>query len=78
MGMTRSFPGKCRVSLYVSLPALELHRIACSIAPRDVKAGTLYAGAIVRAISGVRAEPENPQGPDAHGVAVLSARYAAQ
>ena len=34
---------------------LELHGIACWIAPRDVKAGALYADAIVRAISGAKA-----------------------
>jgi TolB-like protein len=34
---------------------LERHGIACWIAPRDVKAGALYADAIVRAISGARA-----------------------
>jgi hypothetical protein len=35
--------------------ALERHDIPCWIAPRDVKAGALYADAIVRAISGARA-----------------------
>src|SRR3984957_3054911 len=35
--------------------ALEQHGIACWIAPRDVKAGALYADAIVRAISGAKA-----------------------
>src|SRR5579864_2637967 len=35
--------------------ALERHGIACWIAPRDVKAGALYADAIVRAISGAKA-----------------------
>lgn len=34
---------------------LERHGIACWIAPRDVKAGALYAEAIVRAISGATA-----------------------
>ncbi len=34
---------------------LERHGIACWIAPRDVKAGALYADAIVRAISGAKA-----------------------
>jgi TolB-like protein len=34
--------------------ALERHGIACWIAPRDVKAGALYADAIVRAISGAK------------------------
>jgi TolB-like protein/cytochrome c-type biogenesis protein CcmH/NrfG len=35
--------------------ALERHGITCWIAPRDVKAGALYADAIVRAISGAKA-----------------------
>jgi TolB-like protein len=35
--------------------SLERHGIACWIAPRDVKAGALYADAIVRAISGAKA-----------------------
>jgi hypothetical protein len=35
--------------------ALERHGIACWIAPRDVKAGALYADAIVRAISSAKA-----------------------
>ena len=35
--------------------ALEGHGITCWIAPRDVKAGALYADAIVRAISGAKA-----------------------
>jgi TolB-like protein/Tfp pilus assembly protein PilF len=35
--------------------ALERHGIACWIAPRDVKAGALYADAIVRAIGGAKA-----------------------
>jgi TolB-like protein/Flp pilus assembly protein TadD len=35
--------------------ALEGHGVGCWIAPRDVKAGALYADAIVRAISGARA-----------------------
>jgi len=35
--------------------ALERHGIACWIAPRDVRAGALYADAIVRAISGAKA-----------------------
>ena len=35
--------------------ALERHGIVCWIAPRDVKAGALYADAIVRAISGSKA-----------------------
>jgi adenylate cyclase len=35
--------------------ALERHGIPCWIAPRNVKAGALYADAIVRAISGARA-----------------------
>jgi TolB-like protein/Flp pilus assembly protein TadD len=34
---------------------LEGHGVACWIAPRDVKAGALYADAIVRAISGATA-----------------------
>src|SRR6202163_3766632 len=34
--------------------SLERHGIACWIAPRDVKAGALYADAIVRAISGAK------------------------
>jgi hypothetical protein len=34
--------------------ALESHGLNCWIAPRDVKAGALYADAIVRAISGSR------------------------
>src|ERR1700730_4643456 len=34
--------------------ALERHGVGCWIAPRDVKAGALYADAIVRAISGAR------------------------
>jgi TolB-like protein/Flp pilus assembly protein TadD len=34
---------------------LEGHGVACWIAPRDVKAGALYADAIVRAISGAKA-----------------------
>src|SRR5438309_4086358 len=34
---------------------LERHGIACWIAPRDVRAGALYADAIVRAISGAKA-----------------------
>jgi TolB-like protein len=34
--------------------SLERHGIACWIAPRDVKAGALYADAIVRAISSAR------------------------
>jgi TolB-like protein len=34
---------------------LERHGIVCWIAPRDVKAGALYADAIVRAISGAKA-----------------------
>jgi TIR domain len=37
--------------------ALERRGIACWIAPRDVKAGALYADAIVHAISGVRERP---------------------
>jgi hypothetical protein len=35
--------------------ALERHGLSCWIAPRDVKAGALYADAIVRAINGARA-----------------------
>jgi TolB-like protein len=35
--------------------ALERHGVACWIAPRDVKAGALYADAIVRAISDAKA-----------------------
>jgi len=35
--------------------ALERQGVACWIAPRDVKAGALYADAIVRAISGAKA-----------------------
>ena len=35
--------------------ALERHDIVCWIAPRDVKAGALYADAIVRAIRGAKA-----------------------
>ena len=35
--------------------ALERHGITCWIAPRDVKAGALYADAIMRAISSARA-----------------------
>src|ERR1700733_9882378 len=35
--------------------ALERHGMACWIAPRNVKAGALYADAIVRAISGAKA-----------------------
>src|SRR5476651_386753 len=35
--------------------SLERHGIACWIAPRDVKAGALYADAIVRAISDAKA-----------------------
>jgi TolB-like protein len=35
--------------------SLERHGIACWIAPRDVKAGALYADAIVRAISAAKA-----------------------
>ena len=35
--------------------ALERHGLACWIAPRDVKAGALYADAIVRAISSAKA-----------------------
>jgi TolB-like protein/Flp pilus assembly protein TadD len=35
--------------------ALERHGIRCWIAPRDVKAGALYADAIVRAITGAKA-----------------------
>jgi TolB-like protein len=35
--------------------ALERHGVACWIAPRDVKAGALYAEAIVRAISDAKA-----------------------
>lgn len=35
--------------------SLEQHGIACWIAPRDVKAGALYADAIVRAINGAKA-----------------------
>jgi hypothetical protein len=35
--------------------ALERHGIPCWIAPRNVKAGALYADAIVRAISGAKA-----------------------
>src|SRR6266513_2028686 len=35
--------------------ALERQGIACWIAPRDVRAGALYADAIVRAISGAKA-----------------------
>ena len=35
--------------------SLERYAVACWIAPRDVKAGALYADAIVRAISGARA-----------------------
>src|SRR4029077_1126272 len=35
--------------------ALERHAIACWIAPRDVKAGALYADAIVRGISSAKA-----------------------
>jgi TolB-like protein/Flp pilus assembly protein TadD len=35
--------------------ALERHGLKCWIAPRDVKAGALYAEAIVRAISGAKA-----------------------
>jgi hypothetical protein len=34
---------------------LEIHGITCWIAPRDVKAGALYADAIVRAISDSKA-----------------------
>jgi hypothetical protein len=34
--------------------SLERHGIACWIAPRDVKAGALYADAIVRAINSAR------------------------
>jgi TolB-like protein/Tfp pilus assembly protein PilF len=35
--------------------SLERHGISCWIAPRDVRAGALYADAIVRAISGAKA-----------------------
>jgi hypothetical protein len=35
--------------------ALERHGLKCWIAPRDVKAGALYADAIVRAIGGAKA-----------------------
>jgi hypothetical protein len=35
--------------------ALERAGVTCWIAPRDVRAGALYADAIVRAISGARA-----------------------
>src|SRR5437016_1469940 len=35
--------------------ALERHGVRCWIAPRDVKAGALYADAIARAISGAKA-----------------------
>ena len=35
--------------------ALEKHGITCWIAPRDVKAGSQYADAIIRALSGARA-----------------------
>jgi TolB-like protein/Flp pilus assembly protein TadD len=35
--------------------ALERHGVKCWIAPRDVKAGALYADAIARAISGAKA-----------------------
>ena len=35
--------------------ALERHGLKCWIAPRDVKAGALYADSIVRAISGAKA-----------------------
>jgi adenylate cyclase len=35
--------------------SLERHKIECWIAPRDVKAGALYADAIVRAISNAKA-----------------------
>src|SRR6202451_3343146 len=35
--------------------SLERRGIACWIAPRDVKAGALYADAIVRAITGAKA-----------------------
>jgi TolB-like protein/Tfp pilus assembly protein PilF len=35
--------------------ALERHGVACWIAPRDIKAGALYADAIVRAISSAKA-----------------------
>ena len=35
--------------------ALERHGVGCWIAPRDVKAGALYADALVRAISGAKA-----------------------
>src|ERR1700733_6273754 len=35
--------------------ALERHGVACWIAPRDVKAGALYAEAIIRAISDAKA-----------------------
>jgi TolB-like protein/tetratricopeptide (TPR) repeat protein len=35
--------------------ALERHGVGCWIAPRDVKAGALYADAIARAISGAKA-----------------------
>jgi TIR domain len=34
---------------------LEQHGLKCWIAPRDVKAGTVYADAIVRAINDVKA-----------------------
>src|SRR5437773_10654048 len=34
--------------------ALERHGVGCWIAPRDVKAGALYADAIARAISGAK------------------------
>jgi TolB-like protein/Flp pilus assembly protein TadD len=35
--------------------ALERHGVGCWIAPRDVRAGALYADAIIRAISGAKA-----------------------
>src|SRR6184192_3027433 len=35
--------------------ALERHGVRCWIAPRDVRAGALYADAIVRAIGGAKA-----------------------
>jgi hypothetical protein len=36
----------------VLVESIELHGIACSIAPRDVKAGALYADAIASIVGG--------------------------
>jgi TIR domain len=50
-----SYASQDAIAASALVEAHERHGIVCWIAPRDVKAGALYADAIVRAISGAKA-----------------------